>query len=361
MPSRHVVVALVVLAALPLALAVGARAVEPADPDLMPEARAVLDYLASVYGKRVLTGVSGTKNAEKVHEITGKWPAIIATDISGWNSPTWGKSYTSVVARYTERIQAVWEAGSIPTVQFHWKHPMKDNGTSWRGKHGKNPPSGPFDLEKGTTPGTDEYKAVMRDLRKTGDYLEKLRDAGVPILWRPLHEIDGGWFWWTDKEDGANTAALWRLIFNYYVKERNLHNLIWVYNAGLKPPSGRDVEQIDVRKRFYPGPEVVDISGIDIYKNDWYGWKPYRESAYPKAFSIMERVSPGKMLALSESGAIPNPDLMAKDGPKWLYCLPWWAGGKHNPEDWVKKTYTHPLMITRDELPDFKQLAEKYR
>jgi mannan endo-1,4-beta-mannosidase len=338
-----------------------ARALEPADPDLMPEARAVLDYLESVYGKRVLTGISGMKNAEKVHEVTGKWPAIVATDISGWNSPTWGKSYTNVVGRYTEQIQAWWEAGGIPTVQFHWKHPMKENGTSWVGKHGKNPPSGPFDLQKGTTPGTDEYKAVMRDLQKTGDYLEKLRDAGVPIPWRPLHEIDGGWFWWTDKEDGANTAALWRLIFNYYVKERKLHNLIWVYNAGLKPPSGRDVEQIDVRKRFYPGPAYVDISGIDIYANSYYGWKPYQESAYPKAFSIMERVSPGKILALSESGAIPNPDLMAKDGPKWLYCLPWWAGGKHNPEDWVKKTYTHPLMITRDELPDFKKLADKYR
>jgi len=357
---RHRIALAFFAAALAIAAA-DVRAVEPADPDLMPEARAVLDYLASVYGKRTLTGISGTSNAEKVHAITGKYPAILATDISGWNSPTWGKSYTKVVAGYTEKIQAWWEAGGIPAVQFHWKHPMKENGTAWVGKHGKNPPSGPFDLRKGTTPGTDEYKAVMRDLEKTGDYLARLRDAGVPVLWRPLHEIDGGWFWWTDKEDGANTAALWRLIFNYYVRQRKLHNLIWVYNAGLKPPSGRDVEQIDVRKRFYPGPEYVDISGIDIYANDYYGWKPYQESSYPRAFRIMEQVSPGKMLALSESGAIPNPDMMAKDGPKWLYCLPWWAGGKQNPEDWVKTTFTHPHMVTRDQLPDFKKLAETYR
>ena len=75
----------------------------------------------------------------------------------------------------------------------------------------------------------------------------------------------------------------------------------------------------------------------------------------------MQQVSPGKMLALSESGAIPNPDIMAKGGPKWLYCLPWWAGGKHNPEAWVRKTYTHPLMITREQLPDFRKLAGKYK
>jgi len=345
-----------------LLLAAAAQAREPADPALMPEARAVLDYLESVYGKRTLTGISGTKNAEKVHEITGKHPAILAIDISGWNSPTWGKSYTGVVERYTEQVRAWWEAGGIPSMQFHWKHPMKENGTAWVGKHGRNPPSGPFDLAKGTTPGTDEYKAVMRDLAKTGDYLEKLRDAGVPILWRPLHEIDGGWFWWTDKAKPENTAALWRLIFNYYVKERKLHNLIWVYSAGLKTVAkGKDPEQVDLRKRFYPGPEYVDISGIDIYVNSYYGWGPYQETAYPRAWRIMEQVSPGKMLALSESGAIPNPDMMARDRPKWLYCLPWWVGGKQNPEGWVKKTYTHPHMITRDELPDFRKRAETYR
>ena len=67
------------------------------------------------------------------------------------------------------------------------------------------------------------------------------------------------------------------------------------------------------------------------------------------------------MLALSEAGAIPNPDMMAADGPKWLYCLHWFVGGKHNPPEWVKKTYTHPHMVTRDQLPDFRKLAARYR
>jgi len=343
-------------------IATGALGAEPVDKDLIPEGRALLDYLESVYGKRVLTGISGTKNAAIVHKLTGKHPAILAVDISGWNSPTWGRSYTSVVERYTEQMKAWWKAGGIVTVQFHWKHPGKPNGTSWVGKHGKNPPSGPFDLAEATTPGTHQHKAVMRDLRKTGDFLVKLQDAGVPILWRPLHEIDGGWFWWTDRQKPENTAALWRMMFNYYVKERKLHNLIWVYNAGLKTAAkGKDVEKIDFRKRFYPGSEYVDISGIDIYANSYYGWPPYPESSYPKAYKIMQKVSPGKMLALSESGAIPNPDMMEKDGPKWLYCLPWWAGGKHNPDAWVKKTYTHRLMITREKLPDFRKLAAKYK
>jgi len=350
------------LAAALLIAASAAEALEPADPDLIPEARAVLNYLESIYGKRTLTGVSGTRNAEQIHSICGRHPAVIAIDISGWNSPTWGRSYTGVVARYVEQAKGWWQAGGIVTMQFHWKHPGKPDGTSWVGKHGKNPPSGPFDLAKAVTPGTEEHKAVMRDLRKTGDYLQQLQAARVPVLWRPLHEIDGGWFWWTDREKPENTAALWRLIFDYYVKQRKLHNLIWVYNAALKTAAkGKDVERVELRKRYYPGGQYVDISGIDIYANTWYGWGPYQQSAYPKAFRIMQQVSPGKILALSESGAIPNPEIMAKEGPRWLYCLPWFVGGKHNPPEWVKKTYTHPDMITREKLPDFKALAAKHK
>jgi len=72
---------------------------------------------------------------------------------------------------------------------------------------------------------------------------------------------------------------------------------------------------------------------------------------YAKAFEILQQVSPGKMLPLCECEAIPNPDLMAKDGPKWLYCLPWWGPGEAHPAGWIQKTYTNDFVITRDELP----------
>ncbi|MBC7237874.1 MAG: hypothetical protein H5T69_18685 [Chloroflexi bacterium] len=198
----------------------GARAIEPVNPNLSAEGRAVLEYLESVYGKQVLSGVSGMGNAERVHEICGRYPAILTIDISGWNSPTWGPTYTRVVEGYLEQAQVWWQAGGIVSMQFHWKHPGKPNGTAWVGAHGKNSPSGPFDLAAAIEPGTAEHEQVMRDLRRTGDYLEQLREARVPVLFRPLHEIDGGWFWWTDREEPENTAALWRLIFDYYVKER---------------------------------------------------------------------------------------------------------------------------------------------
>lgn len=332
-------------------------AIEPANPDLIAEARAVLDYLASMEGKGTLGGVSGSKNADAIKEVSGKYPAVLALDLSGWNSPPWGDSYNGVVQNSVDRAKAWWQDGGIVAMQLHWVHPSNPNGSAWRGKHGRKEASGPFDFPAALKPGTETHKELMRDLKGHADYLQQLADARVPVLWRPLHEIDGGWFWWTDGERPENTAALWRVMFDYFVKQRKLNNLIWVYNAGLKPPKGRDVAQIEVRKRFYPGDAYVDISGIDIYPNSYYGWKDYREDTYAKAYQIMKQVSPNKIMALAEGAGIPDPDMLTKDGPPWVYCLSWWGPGKKHPEEWIKHTYNHGFVITRDELPELKRVS----
>lgn len=150
------------------------------------------------------------------------------------------------------------------------------------------------------------------------------------------------------------------MMFDYFVKERKLNNLIWVYNAGLRPAGkGKDVEQIEFRRRFYPGDSYVDVSGIDIYPNSWFGWEDYRTDTYRKAYEIMKRVSPGKILALAEGAGIPNPDTLAEDGPPWVYCLAWWGPGKKHPEEWIKQSYNHKFVITRDELPDWRSAQVK--
>lgn len=340
---------------LALIATLGSFAAEPVNPDLIPEARAVLDYFESIYGEQSLAGISGTNNADAVYELTGKRPAIVALDLSGWNTPTWGETYTPVVERVIERVKECAEQGYIVSLQFHWKHPGKLDGTSWVGKHGKNPPSGPFPMGEATKPGTLAHNQFMGDLARHADYLEELADARIPILWRPFHEIDGGWFWWTDKENPENTAEMWRIMYDYLVNQRELNNLIWVYSAGLHPGSNdRSVEQVEYRKRFYPGGDYVDIAGIDIYPNDYYGWGDPQEDAYMLAYEIMTKVAPGKMLAMCEGQAIPNPDIMQSEGPRWLYSLPWWGPGERNPSEWVKKTYTHPFIITKDELPEIK-------
>jgi mannan endo-1,4-beta-mannosidase len=327
-------------------------AAAPVDDQLIPEARRVLNYLHSVYGKRTVSGMSSYGGWQPVFHMTGRMPAIYGVDAFGWNKPVWGESYRRVLQGAIDDCHSWWhDRGGLVAMQYHWGKPGDPKGSAWSG--GRKG-TGPVDVAATVTPGTPEHKAAMDDLRRTADYLEQLHEARVPVLWRPLHEIDGGWFWWTDVEEPESTAALWRMMFDYFVHERKLHNLIWVYSAGLKPGNlGRDAspeDEIAYRKRFYPGAEYVDIAGIDIYPNEYFGWESYRESAYPRAEAIMKKVAPGKILAMCECAAIPNPDMMQQQGPCWLYALPWFTGGQ-NPPDWIRKTYTHPHVITMDQLP----------
>jgi mannan endo-1,4-beta-mannosidase len=349
---RTIFSALIVSVLAPSPLPLGA--IEPADPELSFEAREVLDYLTSIYGKKTLIGQDKFWEAERFHEATGKYPAIISSDLSGWSKTRWDDQYKRTLQRAVDQSKDWWhKQGGIVSFAWHWANPLTTAGTF----EATRPGFAPIDVGRIVTPGTKEHETAMDDLRQHADYLEQFAKARVPVLWRPLHEIEGGWFWWSDTKTPENTAKLWRMMFDYFVKERRLHNLIWVYSAALKAGDhGKDVEAIEYRKRFYPGDKYVDISGIDIYTNVWFGWGDFREDAFPKAYKIMGEVVPGKMLALCECQGLPNPEIMAKDGPRWLYCLPWYVGKdqKWNPPDWVKQVHRHEMFVTLDRLPKWK-------
>ena len=338
--------------------------IEPVNPNASPEARAVLRYLASVYGTASLSGASGMDTARFVYEVSGRWPAIVTFDLCGWNSPTWGPTYTPVVERTIEAAQLWWSRGGLVAMQFHWKHPQKTNGTAWVGAHGRSPPSGRYDMAGIAQPGSPARDAFLSDLDRHASYLQRLAESRVPILWRPFHEIDGGWFWWTDPQTPEHTAAAWRIMYDHLVKQRGLHNLLWVYSAGVRCGGYRDhlraarvegslEDEIAFRKRYYPGDAYCDLAGIDIYPNTSEGYGDPREDTYPKAWQIMSRIAPTKMLAMCEGAAVVSPALMQQRGPAWLYTLQWWEGDP----TYVRAAYHHPFLVTLDRLPTLNSNA----
>jgi len=300
------------------------RAGDPVNPNLSAEARQILNYLDSTYQKQVLAGYNVYVHTPDDYEQTGKQAAIWGRDIR-WLGDV------QEIAQHAKRLRY------ILTLHWHW-HLGEDS--AWTGKR-----KTPVDVGKIITPGTIEYKQAMAEMDAAADKLQVLEDAGIPVLWRPLHEIDGGWFWWTDKQDPENTAALWRLMYDHFTHVCRLDNLIWVYSAGV---GKKDVEY---RKRFYPGAAYVDISGIDIYGVDF----KTDDQKYGDYYRAMSQVSPGKMLACGECDAIPDPNLMQKGTlPKWLYALPWWGAPSHRrPADWALMTMRHDFIVTLDELPAF--------
>ena len=312
----------------------------------------MLNYLESIYGKKTIAGLNGIGNVAGVKKASGKEPALVGFDLSGWNSPPWGKTYMPVVERTVETAKAWWARGGIVAMQLHWIHPANPDGSAWIQVHGRKTASPPFDFTAAMTPGTKQHEELMRDLKGHADVLRQLADARVPVLWRPFHEIEGGWFWWTDKEQPEHSAVLYRFMFDYFVKERKLHNLIWVYNAAVRCGKGQEgVTAVEMRRRFYPGAAYVDIASIDIYPAESSGIGKPQHDAYTLSFDVMKQVAPGKIIALAECEAIPNPDTIAKDGPRWLYAMPWWAVGNKHTAEWAKSTYAHEAMITLDQLP----------
>ena len=296
--------------------------IEPVNPNLNPTAREVLNYLESTYQTRMLCGYNVYVHTPDDYEQTGKQGAIWGRDIRWLDDP-------SAIANHAKKHRY------ILTLHWHWFY----NGDSaWSSKR-KNP----ADVAKIVTQGTPEYRQAMTEMAKVADTLQILEDADVPVLWRPLHEIDGGWFWWTDRDTPENTAQLWRMMYDYFTHTRHLDNLIWVYSAGVGNKT------LEYRQRFYPGAAYVDISGIDIYNVDFRN----DVDKYWGYYNAMSQVSPGKMLACGECDAIPDPD-KTQEGklPKWLYALPWWGTpSQRRPVDWALYTMRHDFVITLDELP----------
>jgi hypothetical protein len=294
-------------------------AVEPVTPDASPEARAVLEYLHEMKGRKTLAGQMwvpwGADEIETVERITGKLPAIRGHDYI----------HARDNMRENELMIEWWRAGGIPTVMWHWGAPIKGEGY--------NQSKMAIDMSRCFVDGTPEHQAMWQDLARIADSLAVLRDAGVPVLWRPMHEFDGGWFWYGMGTD-EQFVRLWRTMFDYFAKERKLNNLIWVLCHSGRPRTGWD-----------PGKEYYDLAGADHYGRGTQKW------LYDWVKKLHGDEGP---IPYHECGTIPDPDKCFAEGTAWSWWMLWHTGYLRNhDQEALKKAYQHERIITRDELPRF--------
>lgn len=291
------------------------------NPDATPAARELFDYVRSLRGKAILSGQQEVPNDDTgdspeltyIEQETGKRPAILGLDYI----------FTENV---NTRALAWWKEGGIVSICWHWGAP--GNGPGFKSSQST------IDVEEALRPGTEANRIMMADLDRIAGELAVLRDAGVPVLWRPLHEFDGGWFWWGKAGPDA-FIRLWRLMHERYTKVHKLNNLVWVLGYSHKTTPG-----------WYPGSEYTDISGADTYA----------EGTHRAMWDKLNTFVPaGIPLAYHECGPMPDPDLLAAEGPQWSWFLTWHT--KHireeNSPERVRKVYAHPYVITLDELPKF--------
>ena len=423
----------------------------PVNAEATAEAKALYRKLADNYGKKTFSGTMAdvawnNKNAERVHRLTGKYPAINGYDYIHlqYTRPGGWIDYADITP-----VRTWHDAGGIVTIGWHWNVPTSDpyasvvpvvlyggpdkvmpsdwssniqlttqaakdilagasigsklvvkitdvkpgaqgsiKNSSWAGfvdEKGKNwdyfdisgdsysmtldqttltemrangliigghdytvtgvtveaagtvkyefyAAKNEFTLNDAVTDGTWANRFMKSDLEKIVPYLLQLQRAGIPVLWRPLHEAAGKWFWWGNGT-AENYRKLWHTMFDFF-KQRGVNNLIWVWTSEKNDPD------------WYPGDKYVDIIGTDMYGQDG---KPVSAQTAVQRFNELAYRYPTKMIALTECGTVAEISAQWNADAKWSFFMPWYPGGGvvHATDAWWKSAISAPEVITR--------------
>lgn len=298
----------------------------PANPQLSQEGRNVLYYLQSIQGNHILAGQEEADRCtrcemDRMRGITGKDPALHGHDVADY-----------IIDPMDEAI-ADWNRRQLVTFSWHMGAPPGDDSSF-------DNTFKDVDVNRVLQSGTNENRIYMAKLDKMATRLQRLEDARVPVLWRPLHEMNGGWFWWS-KSGAEPYRRLWIHQFNYFTQTKGLHNLIWVWSAAqTKLPESA----------WYPGDQYVDITGSDTYENF------SNMGLWTDHYNRHKQIAPLKPSALTETDKMPNPDELKSRNNKMIWFLPWF--GQYvdvNSADYKRQVYNHQYVLTADEMPDLKQ------
>jgi hypothetical protein len=291
------------------------------NPDPSPEAVALFNYLQDINGKKILSGQMdspwGIDELSYIRENTGKQPAILGMD------------FIHERDNNNEVNKAInwWKSGGIPTIMWHWGAPSLTEGYD----NSKQK----IDITKCFQEGTPEYISMWTELKKKADYLETLRNANVPVLWRPFHELNGHWFWY-GKQGPDLFKQLWRTMYNYFVNDRKLNNLIWVLCYISEPNAD-----------WNPGEGYYDIAGADTYG---VGSDP-QFKMYKNVLKVTDKKS--GPIAYHECGTPPDPDQCLKTGAMWSWWMEWHTSHLTKIDiNYLMQVYNHNLIVTLDEVPD---------
>ena len=321
------------------------------NPNADDHTKRLYKFLCDIYGKYSLTGQYAdegrlSKEYEKLTAKTGKTFAVLGLDVSGYSL---GSKEHGTESRTIEYAYDWYNnAGGIVQLCWHWTSPgeyaLNSEGHPWYSSFYKE--DSRIDLDK-IMNGEDEtgYQLLMDDIDNMSNELGRLRDAGVPVLWRPLHEASGGWFWWGNCE-AESYKKLWNVMYDKMTNEHGLTNLIWIWN-------GQSVD-------WYPGDETVDIVGWDIYAGNLV------DSSQSGRFTDMayNYGDATKLIALTENGCVMDPDKVFEDNARWLFWGTWSdpftmklgvvVNDEYTSFDTLIKAYNHDRTLTLDELPDLK-------
>lgn len=343
------------------------------NPNASKEARNVYDFLKMQWGRKMLTGVQSSMSntldvVNAVADKIGYHPALAGFDFiylafsptpAGWS---WVQNYGDISAAKEQ-----WQNNGLVSYMWHWNVPNSEadykkcleGSTDNMGFYcpGANSTgTTEFDIREALKDGTWQNQCIMRDLKEVAGYLTLLRDAKIPVLFRPLHEAagnytrynknGGAWFWW-GRYGAEYCRKLYRLMHDVFTNDYQLNNIIWVWT--IDAAEGFESQA----KEWYPGNDYVDIVGVDVYTDNV-------STPWKSQYNFMNIVTGGKKLTtVSECGNMPDPKVQFTGGANYLWYMVWPTdlninGYPKNTNAYWKHVFDSEYTLSREDMPNLK-------
>lgn len=287
-----------------------------------------------------------------IKDVVGDYPAVYGWDIAGLENDSPTNIDGVPFDKMKQYIEKANERGGISTISWHFDNPAT----------GKNAWDNTPNSLKTVLPGGENHKKFTSWLDKAATFFLSLKNKqgkDIPILFRPFHELTGGWFWWGKGNcTPEEFKTLWKFTVDY-LQKKGVHNLIYVYNT-----SGFKTEEEFLEN--YPGSDYADILSFDNYQNndDKSGEKFITETQ--NQLKTIDKIAKEqhKLIALAEVGyeAVPDPKwwtgtlLKAIGDYKISYVLLWRNHGWQEKEQ--KMHYYAPFkgQVSEKDFVDFYNL-----
>lgn len=318
-------------------------------------AKELMSFLTENYGEYIITGqyASDETNSELdlVYRTTGKYPVIRFSALENSES-SFDESFKDIDAA------ADWyRNGGIVGLMWYWESPGKKPSVYAEDTDFKlSDAVTDIDIAKlsqeeirglyGEGEISEQCYGLILDIDNMAGQLMSLKNKGIPVLWRPLHEASGDWFWW-----GASGTDdykwLWQLMYTRMTEYFELDNLIWVWNG----QSAATLVDSD----------TFDIAAVDIYLGEG---KEYG-SRYEQFAALQKIVGSGKLIALSECSSVPDIDAAFRDNAVWSFFGLWYGeyledeegnySDKYTLKDSFIRAYNSDGAMTLDEYTKIKE------
>lgn len=314
----------------------------PSNPNAILQARQLLQYLVNISGQKILSGQESmfsdgtfpSKRDQTVKQKTGKYPALYTSDFGDVNTGNLSdrnKVVSNAIAYHAK--------GSIIAFQYHMIQPDLADGAGFSAMNIKG--STYTHVPEILTAGSALNTVFNKRLDELAGYFKTLETAGIAVLFRPFHEMNGDFFWWSFQD---RFKELWIYEWNYLTNTKKCNNLLWVFGVNYYGAAATTSKQSPYF--YYPGHAYVDVLGCDFYTT-------YGHSYDKRIHDELRTLGGGKPIAIAENGTMPDIPTLRATQPYWVYWSTWWGfedAGHGNTDALYTKNYGDPSVITQDEV-----------